>query len=103
MSKTISRQDVENALEAAYIYEDGAIRESYEGRFHAREGFGIVIENMARAFSFFTALGVTGAENDESDEDDLFTSQDAYELSGNAQMDNMGLSTIVYFPGWTLT
>lgn len=106
MNKVVKREDIVNALEAADVYEtEDAIRENYSGRgMYGDACFGIIVDGMSHAFTFFTALGQVGTENDDygDGEDSFLDSQKAYELACAGRTDSMGMSTIVYFPGWTL-
>lgn len=101
MTRTISRIDMESALEAANVYSD-VIRDSYEGRGYAKEGFGVVVENVNQMFTAFTALGFLAGENYADGAEGALEDGTVYDLAAAAHMDNMGYDTIVYFPGWTL-
>src|SRR5262245_63927219 len=85
-TKTISRDSILDALDAANLYED-ALREDYSGR-HGATCFGIVYENIGDLLTFAGYLGEQG------EVDTCFL--------GQARSDSMGMSSIVYFPGWTL-
>lgn len=104
MNRTIKRIDVENALEAADIYDhEESIRTDYKGRGYVTEGFGITLNSPLSLFSFFAALGMVAGENYADDVEDGLEDGTVYDLASSAQSDSMGRGSIVYFPGWTLS
>jgi hypothetical protein len=104
MSGTINRESVTNALEAADIFDhDQAIREDFQEYNYNRPGFGIVLNNPLSLFTFFTALGIEAGENYADGAEDCLEDGTVFDLAAAARQSSMGLDTIVYFPGWTLS
>lgn len=104
MSNEFPREELNNALEMAGVYDhEAAVRESYQGRGYAADGFGIVVENIGTVAIMFAAMSWVAAENYHMDEESEFNDDTLlYSLGNSLRVDSMGLSTIVYFPGWTL-
>lgn len=91
MTTTIPRETVECAANDAGLYLPESIREDYSGRgMYGATCFGLVVDCTSQAVKFLIAL----ARNLEAELAD--------ELADNWSQDNMGLSTIVYFPRFQL-
>ena len=93
---TIKRADLEFALNVADVYnEDGeTIRESYSGRgMYGAECFGLVVASEREAFKAILAMVA----------EDLIDIFDASRLVDDLRVDSMGMSSIVYFEGWSLS
>lgn len=87
MTNTINYSDVLQAAD----FEAEAIRTNYSGRgMYGAECFGFV--GNISDYSQFVAVLASLMELDEF-----------RDLLDDVRDDNMGLSTIFYFPGWTLT
>lgn len=74
---------------------EGKLHESYSGRaMYGDTCFGVV-GSRAECFVFLAGLANAFVMNEGDPEA-------AIELAEVAQMDNMGLDLIMYFPGWTI-
>lgn len=104
--RTINRDIVIYALENANLDSEG-LREDYSGRgMYGDTCFGFVTNDYGSSFAFFVQLGIVGAQNEEQsldDDSDYFDTGEAELLANSARTDAMGHSTIVYFPGWSLS
>lgn len=70
--------------------DDGDVRTAYVGRgSQGRECFGVRVEGLAQAMSFFAHLA---AEDPET----------ALQIADAARTDQLGLGMILYFPGYNL-
>jgi len=80
----LSYEDVADAVEQAELDPPEVIVTDYTGRY-AREGFGLRIDMIGDVFQILLYLNEAGIN--------------AHELADRANMDGLGHSTIVYFPG----
>lgn len=96
---SIDRIAVETMIDAAGI--DYEIRDDYSGRgMYGDSCFGVVVEPSDEGrvlYAIGYAAGYCDADYDSDDETDWDG------LARSARTDSMGLSMILYFPGWTLT
>jgi hypothetical protein len=92
-NEAVSRAAIESVLE-----DDEDFRTDYSGRgMYGATCFGIVTSNVPRTLMLM-ATGIIEASDIEGGEGiDLVS-----ELAGVARVDSMGLSSIVYFPGYEL-
>ena len=99
-TKTITRDFLDNAIGNGGV--DGEIYDSYSGRGMRDETcVGVTFERARDVFGFFASLGREVAESQEYDEPEV-DSELASDLARVACQDSMGMSTIVYFPGFVL-
>lgn len=104
---TIERKDVDRYLDVVKDYvtfwEDDdvpSVYEAYSGRgMYGKECFGIVTRDP-RVISLFLLEIADEYAARNPDEDDPF--YEVRELTLSMEVDNMGLSMIYYFPGWTI-
>jgi hypothetical protein len=81
MKNTIKRSVLEEILEGANLFDDEVtIRDSYSGRYYAREGFGLDVAGESAVFQFLAEAGIYGALKDE-DGPGEFTAEDARDLA----------------------
>lgn len=96
----LSFEIFEQILETADLFdEDYGFRASYKGRGWAPEGFGLTVDSSDAMARFLVAAGLV-AEHCETEGYDSF---DAIRFASAMRTDSMGLGTILYWPGWTIT
>lgn len=102
---TLKYEDMREAVQRAEInFEcdlEDVIYADYSGRsMYGRECFGLVVNRDADFTLIMLALADHLAEENEDDE---YMARDTVrELVDNLRTDNLGMSTIFYFPSWTL-
>lgn len=95
---TIPYEDLVEAINESGcdIYDeiDRVIRTDYSGRaMYGSSCFGLVLQDAGEVASVLVTLSHLEG----------YDRWDVQELARSMRTDNMGLSTIFYFPGWTLT
>ncbi len=74
---------------------EGVRPDGYSGRgMYGKTCAAITFPDAQAVYRFFTQLGYFSAEDDRS-------SRDLSDLVNTSRTDNMGMGTVVYFPGWT--
>lgn len=98
----LSFEIFEQILETADLFdEDYGFRASYKGRGWAPEGFGLTVDSSDAMARFLVAAGLVAGElMSGATEGPMF---DAMALASAMRTDSMGLGTILYWPGWTIT
>lgn len=102
MTNTITRSDLEYVLDQAdVLYGEETINDTYSGRgMYGESCLSVVFEgkriqrNLSR---FFVELGMLAAAEGEA-----ISAGQACDMADAVATDDLGLDTIVYFPGWTL-
>lgn len=107
-TKTISRDLLQDVLEASEIFNFDTINDTYSGRgMNGATCLSFVIEGhwgaMRKLAQFMATLAALQAydvmENDSDQYGDIVPAQDMAKV---VSLDDLGMDTIVYFPGWTL-
>jgi hypothetical protein len=96
-NNTLPRQAVVDALEGSDLTED-AVYDGYSGRaMYGATCFGIVHDSPGQLLAFFATLGAISEHAYGLDMHDIGR------LAQGARQDDLGLSTITYFPGFELS
>jgi hypothetical protein len=100
MTRTLPLGPIEDACYQADLDPDEAIRTNYSGRYmYGRNCFGLVVDSLSQAVRVLLELAFDSADCGTSDSLDRDVIE---ELGQSMATDNMGLSMIVYFPGFNL-
>lgn len=96
----LSFEIFEQVLETAELFDDEyTYRASYKGRGYAPEGFGLTVSSSGAMARFLTAAGLVAGQR----ELEGYDSFDALRFAKAMNTDNMGMGTILYWPGWKIT
>lgn len=100
MSRSISREIIERALEIAEIYDDEhSLQENYSGRsMYGATCFGITFEDDDALARFLAAAGMTGVYLENEGRGGF----DVIRFVRSMRTDSQGHGVIAYWPGWTL-
>lgn len=107
-AKTISRDFLRDMLEASGINNVETVNDTYSGRgMNGATCLSFVIEghwgSVRKVAGFMATLASTQAYDIvAADEDDMGVPVPAEDMAKALSLDDLGMDTIVYFPGWTL-
>jgi hypothetical protein len=94
---TETKEAIDHFAIESYLTDDEDIRTDYQSRGMSGTCFGVVTTNVPRTLMEIAAGIIDGSYIDSEEGLDL-----VLDLANVARVDSMGLSSIVYFPGYEL-